>query len=141
MTNTQVSMQTTTNRATPADDQPAQQDEVFHDVTFGRLPAEWARTVATLSAVNRVLFASGQQLLSQQMELAQNIARDMMADMRSDRVQRSSRRAIAYGTELASLLRTTLPIIEAMEQPDARMVATRSSASLSAQEIRSPPDV
>jgi hypothetical protein len=104
MTNTQASMQTTTNRATPADDQPAQEDEVFHDVTFGRLPAEWARTVATLSAVNRVLFASGQQLLSQQMELAQDIARDMMADTRSDRVQRSSRRAIAYGTELGSLL-------------------------------------
>jgi hypothetical protein len=51
MTNTQTSLQTTMNRAKPADDQPTQENEVAHEATYGRMPAEWARTVATLSAV------------------------------------------------------------------------------------------
>ena len=104
MSNTQTSVQTTMNRARPADDQPTQENEVAHKVTYGRMPAEWARTVATLSAVNGVLLASGQRLISHQMELAQDIARDIMADTQGDRVQRSSRRATAYGAELRSLL-------------------------------------
>jgi hypothetical protein len=49
---------------------------------------EWARNVATLSAVNRVLLASGQHIARRQMELAQ----DMMADTREARVQRASAR-------------------------------------------------
>jgi hypothetical protein len=104
MSNTQTSVQTTTNRARPADDQPTRKNEVPHQATYGRMPAEWARTVATLSAVNGVLLASSQRLLGQQMELAQDIAKDMMAETQSDRVQLSSRRAIAYGTELGNLL-------------------------------------
>ena len=43
---------------------------------------EWARNVATLSAVNGVLLASGQRIVRRQMELAQ----DMMADTRKARV-------------------------------------------------------
>ena len=104
MTNTQTSMQTTMNRAKPADDQPTQENEVAHEATYGRMPAEWARTVVTLSAVNGVLLASGQRLISHQMELSQNIARDIMTDPQGDLMQRSSRRAIAYGAELGSLL-------------------------------------
>ena len=104
MTNTQTSVQATMNRAKSADDQPMQENKVAHEATYGRMPAEWARTIATLSAVNGVLLASGQRLISHQMELAQDIARDIMADTQGDRVQRSSRCAIAYGVELGSLL-------------------------------------
>jgi hypothetical protein len=49
---------------------------------------EWARNVATLSAVNRVLLASGQHIARRQMELAQ----DMTADTREARVLRASAR-------------------------------------------------
>jgi len=104
MTNIQTSVSTTMNRDKPADDQPTQENEVAHEATYGGMPAEWARTVATLLAVNRVLLASGQRLISHQMELSQNIARDIMTDPQGDLMQRSSRRAIAYGAELGSLL-------------------------------------
>ena len=104
MTNIQTSASTTMNRDKPADDQPTQENEVAHEATYGGMPAEWARTVAALLAVNRVLLASGQRLISHQMELAQDIARDIMADTQGDRVHRSPRRAIVYGAELGSLL-------------------------------------
>ena len=104
MTNIQTSVSTTMNRDKPADDQPTQENEVAHEATYGGMPAEWARTVGTLLAVNRVLLASGQRLISHQMELSQNIARDIMTDPQGDLMQRSSRRAIAYGAELGSLL-------------------------------------
>ena len=104
MTNTQTSMQATMNRAKPAHEQRTQENEVAHEATYGRMPAEWARTVATLSAVNGVLLASGQRLISHQMELSQNIARGIMTDPQGDLMQRSSRRAIAYGAESGSLL-------------------------------------
>jgi len=104
MTNTQATLQTTMNRAKPADDQSTQENEVAHEATYGGMPDEWARTVATLLAVNGVLLASGQRLISHQMELAQDIARDIMADTQGDRAHRSPRRAIAYGAELGSLL-------------------------------------
>jgi hypothetical protein len=41
------------------------------------------------------------------MELSQNIARDIMTDPQGDLMQRSSRRAIAYGAELGSLLHSS----------------------------------
>jgi len=104
MTNIQTSVSTTMNRDESADGQPTQENEVAHEATHGGMPAEWARTVATLSAVNRVLLASGQRLISHQMELSQNIARDIMTDPQGDLMQRSSRCAIAYGAELGSLL-------------------------------------
>ena len=78
MTDIQTSVSTTMNGAKPADDQPTQENEVAHAATYGGMPAEWARTVATLLAVNRVLLASGQRLISDQMELSQNIARDRL---------------------------------------------------------------
>jgi hypothetical protein len=104
MTNTQISMQTTMNRAKPADDQPTQENKVAHEAAYGRMPAEWARTIATLSAVSGVLLASGQRLLSYQMKLAQDITRDIMADPQGDGLQHSSRRTIAYGAELGGLI-------------------------------------
>jgi hypothetical protein len=61
---------------------------------------EWARNVATLSAVNRVLLASGQHIARRQMELAQ----DMMADTREARVLRAHRHAIAFGAKSVSVL-------------------------------------
>jgi hypothetical protein len=104
MTNIQTSVQTTMNRDKSADDQPTQENEVAHQATYGGMPAEWARTVATLLAVNRVLLAGSQRLISYQMELAQNITRDVITDPQGDPMQRSSRHAIAYGAELGSLL-------------------------------------
>jgi len=104
VTNTQTNVQTTMNRAKPADNQPTQENKIAHEATYGRMPAEWARAIAMLSAVNGVLLASGQRLISHQMELAQDIARDIMANPQGDRVQRSSRCAITYGVELGSLL-------------------------------------
>jgi hypothetical protein len=61
---------------------------------------EWARNVATLSTVNRVLLASGQHIVRRQMELAQ----DMMADTREARVLRAHRPAIAFGAKSVSVL-------------------------------------
>ena len=61
---------------------------------------EWARNVATLSAVNRVLLTSGQRIVRRQMELAQ----DMMADTREARVLRAHRHAIAFGAKSVSIL-------------------------------------
>lgn len=61
---------------------------------------ERARNVATLSAVNRVLLASGQRIVRRQMELAQ----DMMADTREARVLRAHRHAIAFGAKSVSVL-------------------------------------
>ena len=61
---------------------------------------EWARNVATLSAVNGVLLASGQRIVRRQMELAQ----DMMADTRKARVLRAHRHAIAFGAKSVSVL-------------------------------------
>jgi hypothetical protein len=107
MANIQTSVSTTMNRDKPADDRPTQENEVAHEATYGGMPAEWARPVATLLAVNRVLLASGQRLISHQMELSQNIARDIMTDPQGDLMQRSSRRAIAYGAELGSLLHSS----------------------------------
>jgi hypothetical protein len=104
MTKIQTSVSTTMNRDKPVDDQPTQENEVAHEARYGGMPAELARTVATLLAVNRVLLASGQRLISHQMELSQNITRDIMTDPQGDLMQRSSRRAIAYGAELGSLL-------------------------------------
>jgi hypothetical protein len=98
MTNTQTSLQTTMNRPKPADDQPTQENEVAHEATYGRMPAEWARTVATLSAVNGVLLASGQRLISHQLELAQDIARDIMADTQGDLPPFWWTRVTAYAT-------------------------------------------
>ena len=104
ITNIQTSVSTTMNRDKPADDRPTQENEVAPEATYGGMLAEWGRTVATLLAVNRVLLASGQRLISHQMELSQNIARDIMTDPQGDLMQRSSRRAIAHGAELGSLL-------------------------------------
>ena len=104
MTDIPTSMKTTMNPARPTADQTTQENDVAQRATYGSMPTEWARTVATLSAVNRVLLAGGQRLMGQQMELAHDIARDMMADTQGDRVQRSYRRVIAYGAELSSLL-------------------------------------
>ena len=40
MTNTQATLQTTINRAKPADHQPTQENEVAHEATYDGMPAQ-----------------------------------------------------------------------------------------------------
>jgi hypothetical protein len=103
MTCIQANVQTTMNVTKPPADQRTQEDEVAHKITYGRMLGEWARNVATLSAVNRVLLASGQRIVRHQMELAQ----DMMADTQEARVLRVHRHAIAFGVKSVSVLHSS----------------------------------
>jgi hypothetical protein len=107
MTSIQASQQRTVNATKPVADQAAGESQVAHQVAYGTLPAEWARAVATLSAVNRVLLTSSQRLIGHQMELAQGVARDMVPGTPGDRLQRSSQLAVAYGAGLGSLVHSS----------------------------------